>query len=416
MKRPFLLFCAGAVFWLLVGAFVDVITDAKLLWPAFLDSEAWLTYGRLRPAADNALLFGWASQAGLAVMLWLLGRLGGTQPRSPALLVTSAVLWNAGVVIGLCGILLGRQSPHPGLEFPGSASAILTLAFVLFALGALFLLLDRPNRPLFVSQWYLLAALLCFPWLYLTANTLLVWSPVPGSAQLILAAWYQACLFWLWLVPLGLAILYYLISISTRRTIYAYPSSVFAFRAVVVLGGWTGLAPFLGGPISAWLVSVSVGACLLMLIPIVIIGINLLGTLRAAHWPRSPVLSFALFSLLCLGIATLHSAATPFTAPLTTYTGFAASVETLRLFAFTSMALFAAVYFIFPLVTGREIPTARVRLHYLLAAGSTTLLFLSEALSFGEAGNPFLRYLHFIAGVACLFACILFARNLLSRP
>lgn len=415
MKRPFLLLCGGAVFWLLVGALVDVVVDAKLLWPAFLDNQAWLTFGRLRPAANNALLFGWASQAGLAVTLWLLGRLGGTRPRSPALLVTSAVLWNAGVLVGVCGILLGRQGPHPGLEFPGSAAAILTLAFLLFALCALFLLIDRPNRPLFVSQWYLLAALLCFPWLYLTVNTLLVWSPVPGSAQLVLAAWYQGSLFWLWLVPLGLAILYYLIPTVARHSIHAYPSSVFAFRALVVLGGWTGLAPFLGGPISAWLVSASIGACLLMLIPVIIVGINLLGTLRAAHWPRSPVLSFALFSLFCLGVAALHSAATAFTAPLATFTGFAASVETLRLFAFTSMALFAAVYFIFPFITGREVPAPRVRLHYLLAAGSTTLLFLSEALSFGEAGSAFLRYLHFLSGLGYLAACALFARNLLSR-
>ncbi|CAN5404446.1 hypothetical protein BH09VER1_BH09VER1_09470 [soil metagenome] len=409
MKQPLYLLLGAALGWLLIGALVDVLVDAKLLWPAFLDGEAWLTYGRLRPAADNAMLFGWASQAGLAVALWLLARLGGSEPRWPGLMMSSVVLWNAGVLVGVGGILVGRQGPTPGLEFPGNAAVILTLAFVLFAVCALFLLLDRTNRPLFVSQWYLLAALLCFPWLYLTGNTLLVWQPIPGSAQLVIAGWYQASLFWLWLVPLGLAILYYVTPTVTRRSIHAYPSSVFAFRALVVLGGWTGLAPFLGGPIPAWLVSASLAAGMVMLIPITIVEVNLLGTLRAALWSKSPVLSFVFFSLVCLGIATLHGAATAFTAPLASFTGYAASVETLRLFAFASMAIFAAIYLILSLASGREVSPSRVRLHYVLSAGSITLMFLSEALSFGEVGSVFLRYLHFLSGLGFLAACVLFA-------
>ena len=199
MKRALLFLFGCAVCWLLLGLLMGAAVDAKLLWPAVLDDEAWLTYGRLRPAVNNILLYGWTSQAAFAALLWLLARLGGSTLRSPALLASAMVLWNIGVLAGVCGILFSGPGAFPGLEFPGSAAALLLIAFVLIALCALFLLLDRTTRPLFVSQWYLLAALLCFPWLYGTANLLLVWHPVPGSVQVVIAGWFHGGLFWLWL-------------------------------------------------------------------------------------------------------------------------------------------------------------------------------------------------------------------------
>src|SRR4051794_14956167 len=64
------LFTAAAT-WLCLGALFGLISAIKAHGPGFLASFAWLTYGRVRPVAANALVYGFAVQAALGVALWL---------------------------------------------------------------------------------------------------------------------------------------------------------------------------------------------------------------------------------------------------------------------------------------------------------------------------------------------------------
>src|SRR5256885_3098304 len=68
------LFINGAA-WLVLGLLLAVISSIKLHAPGFLSSSAWLTLGRVRPAAINAILYGFASQTALGVLLWMMCRL-----------------------------------------------------------------------------------------------------------------------------------------------------------------------------------------------------------------------------------------------------------------------------------------------------------------------------------------------------
>jgi cytochrome c oxidase cbb3-type subunit I len=119
-----------------------------------------------------------------------LAQLGRTALGSERLLVTAGAFWNFGLLLGICGILAGDGNAVRGLEFPGAAAAVLLVAYVCIGVWSLILLRDRSRDGLYVSQWYLLAAFLCFPWLYATANMLLIWYPVQGSAQGPIASWF----------------------------------------------------------------------------------------------------------------------------------------------------------------------------------------------------------------------------------
>ena len=142
-----------------------------------------------------------------------------------------------------------------------------------------------------------------FPWLYATANMLLIWRPVQGSAQGPIASWYSGSLFWLWLVPLTLAGVYYLVPHIARRPVRAYPSSALAFWCLTLLGGWIGTRQLIGGPVPAWMVSASVAASIIMLIPVTVICINTLGTFSGRAIPPVPEASFTVFGigLFCRG-------------------------------------------------------------------------------------------------------------------
>ena len=65
--------------WLAVGTAGLMVAAVKLHAPGMLSQWPALTYGRLYPAAMNCLLYGFAAQAGGAIALWMLSRLGGAR-------------------------------------------------------------------------------------------------------------------------------------------------------------------------------------------------------------------------------------------------------------------------------------------------------------------------------------------------
>src|SRR6266566_7637112 len=78
-RGPLLLFFVSGMIWLVVGLLLALISSIKLHAPGLLSNFSWLTLGRIRPAAMNAVLYGFASQTALGVLLWMLCRLGRTR-------------------------------------------------------------------------------------------------------------------------------------------------------------------------------------------------------------------------------------------------------------------------------------------------------------------------------------------------
>ena len=79
---PLLALFGGAALWLVVGSVLALIASIKFHAPDFLADCPWLTYGRVQPAADDALLYGFCLPAGLGVMLWIFARLSQTPLRA----------------------------------------------------------------------------------------------------------------------------------------------------------------------------------------------------------------------------------------------------------------------------------------------------------------------------------------------
>ena len=109
-RWPVLLLFLSATGWLLLGTLLSLISSIKLHGPGFLTDGAWLTLGRVRPAGVNALLYGCASQAGLAVLLWLLCRLGRVRLYFQVPVMVAWFFWNVGVTVGVLGILAGDST------------------------------------------------------------------------------------------------------------------------------------------------------------------------------------------------------------------------------------------------------------------------------------------------------------------
>ena len=385
-RRPVLLFFGSAVFWLLIGSVLGLLSAWKMTHPGLLDSAGWLTFGRIRPAHLNVVVYGWACSAGIGTGLWLMARLCRVVIMHSKLLISAAIIWNLGVLVGVLGILAGDSRAIEWLEFPGYATPILFVSYCFIGVWAVIMFRYRRPGHIYVSQWYLLAAFLWFPWIYATANILLIWQPVQGPAQGAVNWWYAQNLLGLWFVPIGLASSFYMIPKVLGRPIQSYSLSILGFWSLALFSGWTGMNHLIGGPIPAWMISAGVVASVMMVIPVATVAINHHMTMRgqfdALRW--SPTLRFTVFGAVCYLATSLQGIlmAIPSWNNITHFTDYTIGHAHLGLYGFFSMMMFGAIYYIVPRLVGREWPSATmIRWHFWLVA--TGILLMVGSLTIG---------------------------------
>ena len=409
LRFPILLFFRAALLWLILGSLLGLIAAFKLVVPSFLDGPSFLTYGRLYPAALDLLLYGWATPASIGVSLWLVARLCGRPLCCTKILTSAALLWNIGVFLGSLAILCGYGTSVPLLEYPNWASFILFVAFLLMGIWLVLLFTARQPRSLYISQWYFLAAFCAFPWLYATTNMLLTWTFVQGSAQGPIVAWYGSSILGLWLIPLALGIVYYIIPKITGAAIYSYYLTVLGFFSLLFLAGWSGMTALIGGPIPVWMVSVGVVATMLMIIPVTAVVLNYSNMLKghAAALLESSALRFTALGILAYIIVTALTLlnAIPSVNAVLHFTSYSNSIIMLTLLGVVSMILFGGIYYIVPRLLGFTWPCAcLVRCHFWFAVVGVALMVFSmafgglvEGLALDDAAISFVNVLSYAA-------------------
>src|SRR6185437_441306 len=129
---------------------------------------------------------------------------------APAI-IGGALLWNLGMTAGILGILYGESTGFEWLEMPRYALVPLFFGYLLIGLGGMVTLHQRRERQFYISQWFVMAALFWFPWIFSTAGLLLVAKPVRGALQAAIDWWYFNNLTTVWFGFIGLAAMFYFI-------------------------------------------------------------------------------------------------------------------------------------------------------------------------------------------------------------
>ena len=380
---PLLALFGGAALWLVAGSVLGLLASIKFHVPDFLANCAWLTYGRLQPAADNALLYGFCLPAGLGVVLWLLARLSQTPLRGAIIPVFAANLWHLGVLFGLVAILIGDSTGFQWLEFPRGGSVPIFFAYLLLALWAIMILAGRRERALYPSHWLLVAALFWFPWIYSTANLFLVAWPVRGAAQAVIGWWFANNLLVVWTGLVGLGAAFYFLPKLTGRPLQTHYLALFAFWTFVLITTWCGIPP--GAPVPAWIPTLSITANALLIVPLLAVFLVVWQTVRGSilsNWNNTPFcfIGAGIDSFLLSGLM-LMAMACPKISPLTQFTWFGPAETQLRLYGFFAMTMFGAIYYLLPRVVGIEFPFPKLaRLHFRLSLVGVVLLVVPLAI------------------------------------
>jgi cytochrome c oxidase cbb3-type subunit I len=368
---------------LLIASFFWLLSSAQLYAPQAwwsLSEIHWLTYGRTYPIFLNSLVYGWASSAGIGVGIWLVAKLSGVVLRANFILYCAAALWNIGLGCGTLCLIAGFTTGKELLEYPSFIAFILFLGLILVSLWVFLTLRNRRPAPLYISQWYLVVAFLTFPWAYGSASLLLApFASAPGVSQASIHWWYVGCLIGLWFTPLCLSLAFYLIPKNLGQPLYSYKLALLGFWTLLLFAGWTGETHLLGGPLPAWLITVSTVASVLLLIPAIAVAINLHGTFKGKFGLLSSDLALRFIAIGAMGytfyIAEGALISTRTAGRIAEFTLVTEGHKFLALFGFVSMVLFGGIYFIVPRVLNRPFLTKLVKGHFWISLYGFCLLF-----------------------------------------
>ncbi|MFQ5827786.1 MAG: cbb3-type cytochrome c oxidase subunit I [Candidatus Methylomirabilia bacterium] len=400
-SRQAVLICFGtALVWLLAGSFLGDIASIKLHLPDWLVREPWLTFGRLRAAHLSAMIYGWASLAMLGVSLWMIPRLVHAELRWPGVALGGAWLWNAGVLIGVVGVLAGYTDGLEWLEMHRYvADPWLVVGGGMMGVCLLGTLAARQVDHLYVSVWYIMGALVWFPILFLIGN----WPTFSGVQSAAVNWFYAHNALGLWLTPVGLAAAYYFIPKVLGRPIHSYQLSVLGFWALAFFYALNGLHHLIGGPLPTWMITTSIVASVMMAIPVLAVAVNhhmtMVGRFGALRY--SPTLRFVVLGAMAYTAVSFQGMFTALREVnrVTHFTHWTIAHAHVGVYAFVTFVLFGSMYYIMPRLARREWPSPQlIQWHFWLVLSGITLYVIAlsvvgvfQGLALLDPATPFRR-------------------------
>ncbi|MFI5279036.1 MAG: cbb3-type cytochrome c oxidase subunit I [Gemmatimonadales bacterium] len=377
-RRPVLLFFHSAVIWLLVGSVFGLIASLKFQFPDWLTGEAAMTFGRVRSVHLNAVAYGWTGMALIGMAVWMIPRLVRAPLFAPKLAMAAAWGWNLFMLLGLSALLAGWTDGLEWLEIPRPIDAIVAISGGLMALSVLVTVARRRTQHFYVSVWYILAAMVGFPIIFVTAN-LPIFSGVNEAA---VNWWYGHNALGLFITPIALAGGYYFIPKVLGRPIHSYNLSLVGFWSLAFFYSLNGHHHLIGGPMPQWVITTSITASVMMVIPVAATAVNFHYTVigRFDALRHSPTLRFVVAGCMIYTVVSLQGSieALRTVNQVVHFTQYTVGHAHFGVYGFASFILFGAYYFIVPRLVDWEWPSGRlIRWHFWLALGGIAIYVVS---------------------------------------
>ena len=359
---------ACSVFWLIFASTAGLISSIKLHDPEFLTQHAWMTFGRMRTLHLNGVAYGWAPMAAFGVAMWMLPRLLKAPLIGARYAITGGILWNIGLAIGLTCIAMGITDGMEWLEMPWQVDILMVIGGALAALPLVFTLQNRRAHHLYVSVWYMGAALFWFPILFLVGNLPAVHV---GVEQATMNWWFGHNVLGLFYTPMALASVYYFLPKIIGQPISSYNLSLVGFWGLAFFYGQVGGHHLVGGPVPQWMVTLSIVQSMMMIIPVLAFSINQHYTMKG-HFRtliHSPTLRFIVLGGMMYTVSSIQGSFEALRSinTITHFTHFTVAHAHIGLYGFFTIVMFGAIYYVMPRVMSWEWPYPKlISLHFWL--------------------------------------------------
>ncbi len=287
----------AALITLLIAVTFGILVSLQFIVPDFA-GDALPTWGRMRYAHTQGIMLGWLGNGFLAFLYHAVPILSGRAVSSHRLGLVLFALWNFAVMLpGWILVLSGISQPLEWAEFPLIVDVVVVIAFVIAAIQFLPPFFSRGFENLYVSSWYIIGALVFTLMSFPMGN--IVPELVPGAAGAAFSGLWIHDAVGLFVTPLALSILYFVIPASTGRPIYSHFLSMLGFWGLFFLYPLNGIHHYISSVIPMGAQITAILASFLLGVVVVIVVSNLMLSQRGSGLiPREIALRFASMSVV----------------------------------------------------------------------------------------------------------------------
>lgn len=289
---------------LLLAVCFGILVSLQFVFPDSLG--AFPSWGRMRYAHTQGIMLGWLGNAFIAFMYHAVPVLSGRPVTSRSLGIVLFALWNFAVMIpGWILVLSGYSQPLEWAEFPLPVDVVVVVAFILAAVQFLPGFFKRGFENLYVSSWYIIGALVFTLLSFPMGN--IVPELVPGAAGAAFSGLWIHDAVGLFVTPMALAILYYVIPANTGKPIYSHFLSMLGFWGLFFLYPLNGIHHYIYSaiPMEAQLTAI-VASFLLGVVVIIVVSNLMLSQRGSGLIPKNIVLRFASMGIVFYLVVSLQ--------------------------------------------------------------------------------------------------------------
>jgi cytochrome c oxidase cbb3-type subunit I len=354
-------FALTSAFWMMVATFYGLLGAAELVAPDLTENIGPIVFGRVRPTHVNLVLFGFVTPGLLSAAFYFFPRLLRTRLFSEKLGVFTVIAWNvvlAGAVVTLAaGLTQGRE--YAELIWPLDMLVVSALLLIFF--NFIMTVRQRQEPILYVSVWYVLAAIILTTCTYALGN--IIWKPDTGALvgipDAIVLWFYGHNIFGLLLTPLSAAVAYYVIPRACRAPLYSHTLSLLGFWALIVVYTHIGTHHLLQVPVPTWLKVVAIVDSIAMVIPVMAFLINIwytakgkLGEIHADVGAKFVFTGTIMYFFVSIQGSLM---ALPDVQRVTHFNNWVVAHSHIGVLGFAGMIALGGLYYTIPKVTGRPL-------------------------------------------------------------
>ncbi|GJM11825.1 MAG: hypothetical protein DHS20C12_02280 [Pseudohongiella sp.] len=289
---------------LLLAVCFGILVSLQFVYPDALG--AFPSWGRMRFAHTQGIMLGWLGNAFIAFMYHAVPVLSGRPVTSRSLGIVLFALWNFAVMIpGWVLVLSGYSQPLEWAEFPLPVDVVVVVAFLLAAIQFLPGFFKSGFENLYVSSWYLIGALVFTLLSFPMGN--IVPELIPGAAGAAFSGLWIHDAVGLFVTPMALAILYYVVPASTGKPIYSHFLSMLGFWGLFFLYPLNGIHHYIYSaiPMAAQLTAI-IASFLLGVVVIIVVSNLMLSQRGSGLIPKNIVLRFASMAVVFYLVVSLQ--------------------------------------------------------------------------------------------------------------
>ncbi|CAM4093454.1 cbb3-type cytochrome c oxidase subunit I [Gillisia hiemivivida] len=368
LKKIVIYYIGAATLWLVLGTLVGQYLGMKFLWPE-MDSQSWLSFGRLRPVHTNMVFWGWSSLAMIGLGYFVIARTSNVKIYNYKWAWYAWGLINATVILGSLCLMAGINNGG------GEYREYIWPVMLLFAIGLVITFINfyktvatRKISEIYISNWFILASLI---WTIVLAIIGYLPFYQNGLGETVIQGYYMHQGVGMWFMTFTLGLVYYFLPSALNKPIYSYSLGVLAFWTQMFFYTMIGTHHFVFSPLPWWLQTVAIVFSAGMFIPVVAGTTNFLMTMKGSwnHITKSYVLPFFLVGTIFYFVGSTQGSlqAFRFTNYVWHFTDFNVAHSHMTMYGIIAFFLWASIYAILPKLTGKEPSQVFVGAHFWLA-------------------------------------------------